>query len=89
MAEPYTVYIRDNKTGEVSEYGMKTPDGYEFSEYIWSEGNYACNCNRSLFFWRGRELPEEEVWKREASCGDGRYSVKIVRPDGTVLYEEA
>ena len=30
-------------------------------EFLWSEGNYSCNCNRFLFFERAQGKTEEEI----------------------------
>jgi len=29
--------------------------------FIWTEGNYNCNCNRFLFYWRALGKTEEEI----------------------------
>jgi hypothetical protein len=50
--------------------------------FQWSEGNYGCDCNREIFFYR-RRRPENE------SCGEAAYAVdRIVNADtGEVLCE--
>lgn len=51
----------------------------------WSEGNYACDCNRHLFFARagGREAEDDQP------CGDGVYLVNLSNPKtGVVYYRE-
>lgn len=81
---PIRVSITDTTTGETRAYDA---DGYlddgVFFEYIWSEGNYACDCNRANFFARaaGEDDPDRE-------CGDGRYAVKIFDIDGKTIYED-
>jgi hypothetical protein len=70
MAEsrrPIDVYLRDTVTGDTRVHrdeGWWDVDGFTeqiaFSDFIWSDGNYACDCNRSLFLWPDRtdkELP--------------------------------
>lgn len=61
-------------------------DEFEFSDFIWSEGNFSCDCNRHLFFERasGRDpAPGSDT------CGDGAYRVTITDPDtGRVWYDE-
>lgn len=42
----YFIYIKDNLTGIVKE----CHEDLEFSDFMWSEGNYSCDCNRHLFF---------------------------------------
>jgi hypothetical protein len=53
-------------------------------DYLWEEGNFACDCNRHLFFGRavGRE-PTDHV-----QCGMELYSVRLTAVDGTVVYED-
>lgn len=79
--------IRNNATGEVREYPTQVPiyqGEVEPSDYMWSDGNYQCDCNRSLFFLGIR--PGEEG---EAKCGDDAYSVQLVNPvSGRVFYDE-
>jgi len=88
------VRIRKNDTGEVREYkdyaiweddfandGLGQP-----SLFIWQEGNYACDCNRYLFFQRSAN-EEEDLDKK--NCGDDKYSVQIYNPkNGEILYNE-
>jgi len=71
------VQIRDNQTGEMREY--RTEDLMEEGEsvpndFIWSEGNYACDCNRLLFFLRAND--EEEP--KEMVCGDSRFTIRLL-----------
>lgn len=75
-------HIRKNETGEVRKY---ITDGYyfdhedEISTFIWEDGSYSCDCNRSIFF--GDEKTEE--------CSDGKYSVNIeILDSGEVIYTE-
>jgi len=66
---------RNNKTGEVrrrEEY-LLWVEGSGPNTYIWDEGNFACDCNRKLFFCRAGNEDEPE----EIPCGDGKYSVNI------------
>lgn len=46
-------------------------------EFWWSEGNFACDCNRAIL-----------VRDPDESCGHSRYKVRITLPDGTVPYDE-
>lgn len=59
--------IVNNATGEIRRYADEWHDG---SEYLWTEGNYACDCNRALFF-AAAALDDEP----ERSCGETAYSV--------------
>lgn len=86
-ARPVCVEVRNNATGEVrvDKTHAWEDDEIGSSEYIWSEGNFSCDCNRSLFFARsagGKPDPSE------ATCGDDAFSVRIKDATGTVLYED-
>lgn len=77
----YFVDIRRNEDGVVHRYTDDLP--WE-DDYIWSEGNYSCDCNRALFFARAVGEEDENV-----SCGDSAYSLRCVDADENVLYEDA
>ena len=88
MAEniPINVHIRRNADGveriyPFPEHGWDT-DG---SDYIWADGNYACDCNRHLFFERA--AGNEPAWN-EGGCGDIAYSVRIFDMNGKRLYAD-
>lgn len=51
--------------------------------YLWSEGNYSCDCNRALFFARaaGEDEPDEP-------CGDSAYRLISLRQNGIEIYRE-
>lgn len=76
----YRVLLRDNQTGE--ERWWKEDDllWEEHSDYLWTEGNYACDCNRQLFFERaGGHVPDDGY-----PCGMERYTAVCAElPDGT------
>lgn len=81
------VHIRNNQTGVVVDYvtnswwGDQEPSHPNVS--IWEEGNYACDCNRSLFFYDWSEDVED------CSCGEEAFSVNISNPvDGVIFYRE-
>lgn len=76
----YKVAIRNNLTGEVRVHNDKYEWG-ESSDFLWTEGNYGCDCNRHLFFERtgGRE-PDDT----EDGCSSWRYTIDYVElEDGT------
>ncbi len=53
--------------------------------YVWSDGNYGCDCNRRLFF--ARAAGEEADWDGE--CSKGFYSVRLRnKKTGRVFYSE-
>ena len=74
------VEIRRNSDGAVRSCEYPYPwDG----DYIWTDGNYGCDCNRALFFGRADGGEGDE-----ADCGEGAYAVRIKDTDGNVLYED-
>ena len=87
----YATVITDRHTGqsvECSEGDIAT----EFSEgslYWWQEGNGACDCNRSAFFFRALHGLEDDAEFKEALCDDGinkRYIVPHLKlADGTLV----
>lgn len=75
------ITIRKNSTGEQRQYA----DDQEWDgNFIWSEGNFGCDCNRHLFFERasGKECDDD------FPCGTTEYTVISIIRDGEVLYEE-
>lgn len=79
------VLIINNKTKESRTYVPSVKEWLEHSEYIWEEGNYSCDCNRSIFF----HSANDPNWNGKSdACGDDKYSVKIIGEDGSVLYED-
>lgn len=89
---PADVEIEDTRTGKTRTYAMwqALHDG-EFSDFVWTEGNFACDCNRFLFFQYANGLGVDEVDDEDGPCGDGRYLIlSLVDADsGRVLYSEA
>jgi hypothetical protein len=81
----YSVTIIRNSDGEratISHDG----DWDEGAEFIWSEGNYSCDCNRAIFFARERDEPDPwppcecgkvpaECKCQHPPCGDTLFSV--------------
>lgn len=58
-------------------------DGLDVLEYLWGEGNYACDCNRALFFYDwGPESDNRE-------CGDSEFFVVALKDEnGNVIYAD-
>lgn len=52
------------------------PDGP--GVYLWSDGNYGCDCNRHLYFtdWADDDVP----------CGEEVYRVNLVNPHTSRVY---
>jgi hypothetical protein len=86
---PIVAYITDTETNE--ERAFKTTgwldDEGAFFEFVWSEGNFACDCNRGDFYAScvGEELEDDDP---RAQCGDGRYRVRITNADGAEIYRD-
>ena len=77
------VEIRRNSDGVVRTYIDKFPwDG----DFIWADGNYACDCNRYLFFMRAGGEDEGDLI--DDRCGDDGYSVRITDDAGKLLFED-
>lgn len=52
--------------------------------FIWSDGNFACDCNRAMFFADAKGEPDPNV-----ECSHGAYSVQIKNSKtGEVIYED-
>jgi hypothetical protein len=78
-------HIRKNETGEVRVYEtdmIMDEDDIENNQpstYMWSDGNYCCDCNRKRFFEYalkdGRGFCDIET-----ECSDGQFSVTLQNP---------
>jgi hypothetical protein len=85
---PCAIELLDTSTGELV--GFEDDDSIwlddDFvNDYMWAEGNWACDCNRHLFFYRaqGREPNDDRP------CGEGRYLARATRLDtGDVVFDE-
>lgn len=77
----YTVHIRRNATGEIRTYHI--PYAWDVaSDFLWAEGNNACDHNRAIFFHTDEEKNKPDFVEITA-CDDGLYDiVRIVRDDG-------
>ncbi len=102
---PYVVHILDRSTGDRATspqpYEWVKPDGYT-DEYWWSEGNFSCDCNRALEFWRAKGKDEddpeladentpcqwEEFWDAEKNHYRSRFVVRCVSETGEELYRD-
>lgn len=75
----YLVHILDTTTGERRVY-TDSGEWWATSDYMWTEGNYGCDCNRSLFFARAAQLPDPES---SGFCSrEKRYTVERVELPG-------
>lgn len=80
-------HILFKETGEVHQFltdEIWEEEHGEPSNYIWSEGNFSCDCNRHLFFQRAIDAEE-----RAYVCGQDKYSVNLENTrTGQVYYRE-
>lgn len=75
--------IRHNESGEVRVH-PQTWD-WDGDDFIWSEGNFSCDCNRGDFFAQGIGDNEDQ----DVICGNDKYSVRLTAIDGgAVLYQD-
>lgn len=63
------VTLKDTLTNAIAEYidEYANEDKY-LDSFMWTEGNFGCDCNRYIFFYGG------EV-KEDLQCGDSRFKV--------------
>lgn len=79
----HKVLLRNNVTGE-ERFIDSDSEWEDVHGFLWTEGNFACDCNRHLDFERagGREPDSGEV-----GCGDERYTaVYALLPDGEKVF---
>ena len=76
------VEIRRNSDGAVA---VSENEHVGWYQYQWENGNYSCDCNRELFFFRARGEEEPE----DNDCGHTRYAVRIQSSKtGELLYSD-
>jgi hypothetical protein len=95
------VHITEVATGETRVYhddhpweghthvmGVSTAE--DAVSFQWGEGNYACDCNRTLFFgWAATPWKQGDQNDPDRECSDGAYRVKITeRGTDRVIYED-
>lgn len=76
------IKIKRNSDGLIREYNDEYPWS-ETMEYLWSEGNFGCDCNRALFF--ARAVGEDDP---DCECGDTEFSIEVFDDDGKLLYKD-
>ena len=78
------VHIRRNSDGVVRVHSFSWDDDSDGSQsFMWSEGNYGCDCNRALFF--ARAVNEDDP---DHDCGDTAFSVRIYDTIENVVYQD-
>jgi len=81
------VLIKKVDTQEIRKY-----DGGEYpylntAIFQWSEGNYSCDCNRSLFFDYANDGDGEGEW--DIPCSEGLFIVQLKdKNTNKVIYDE-
>lgn len=87
---PINIYIRRNSDMLVMHYDAPDIVGFiddgSFNEFIWSDGNFACDCNRRLFFERALDANYDD--DIDYDCGSDKYAVRITDKSDNVLYDE-
>jgi hypothetical protein len=70
---PYKVALRKNATSEVK-IVPSDEDWDEVQDFLWTEGNFACDCNRADFFGEEDNYPctETAFTALYAELPDGR-----------------
>ena len=79
----YKVAIKKTATGEVRIH-EDNGDWIDGKEWQWTEGNYGCDCNRSLFWMRADPNIKDPVFIDESDeCGENKYTIEWVElPSG-------
>jgi hypothetical protein len=83
------VEILNTKTNETRVYEMASIPDEEFNSFIWEEGNFACDCNRHLFFERAGGNDPDMDDTDDRPCGSDTYVVlSIKNSTDELLYHE-
>lgn len=87
---PVSITILDTQTKQTRIYNTTDfidKETNTWNDYIWSDGNYACDCNRALF-WNRAEPNSEQL---NDDCGDERFVILSIIDlrDNSVLYSES
>jgi hypothetical protein len=80
--------IKDKETGEIRSLitdGIWSDEDDEVSTFIYSEGNFSCDCNRFLFFNEAAGIDNEDT---KTECGDVKFLVNIYTTKGKQVYRE-
>ena len=74
----YTVNIRDRTTGFVRPHEVEF-DWDDNQKWLWTEGNFGCDCNRRIFFGDDRD---------DVACTEMYFDIRVVDRAGHVVYDE-
>lgn len=83
----YRLFLTDTATGirrEVAHEAEWEDTDDSATEFMWTEGNYSCDCNRSLFYRGAAGEPEDD----RRPCGDERFALTVQSHGGDVVYDE-
>lgn len=83
---PVNIKITKVSDGSVAEFDDQLYTTEDYSGiFVWEDGNYSCDCNRSLFFNRSKGLPDGN-----GKCGHTKYRVDFIKDKETdeLLYSE-
>jgi hypothetical protein len=86
-AGQYFVALRHNPTGNIRVY-REDSIWNDTAQFLWTEGNFACDCNRHMMFKRaaGEEITKDD-W--EYPCNGNDYTaIHADTDDGRVELEE-
>jgi hypothetical protein len=68
------IYLRDTRNGNTAVRWMNIPDNFSDHDidFYFGEGNYSCDCNRSLLMYGDDEIEDDEEDDKllECNCGD-------------------
>ena len=80
----YAVTLKKTSTGEIRKHIAPDENWFD-AEFMWTDGNYSCDCNRALYFARAAGEDDTEAW--EQKCGDSAYKmISVVDGDGEVIW---
>lgn len=81
----YTVEIEHRPTGERR---IWANDNEWYGSFIWEDGNYACDCNRGLF-WKRAVGDDERDDEDGYPCDGNVFRVVAIKDErGNILYSE-
>lgn len=76
------IHIKKNTTGVIRKHVYEVDDQYDDMQgFMWNDGNYACDCNRELFY----ERSEDPDYDADTKCGKTRFSVVFATVAGKRL----
>ena len=80
------IKVVENATGAIATGDFDTKnDDIDLAVYQWEDGNFSCDCNRSLFFSRFSGTLDRAC----GDCGDTLFSVEILdKKTGRAVYSE-